>query len=143
VCLGASFCGAVWSNGLLSLSRYREILAINIFALIVGGALIAALVSVDGARGAAIATAAGELVLALLSGAALARAHRGLAPPLRIVPPVTIAAGLAIASTIFELPVLASTALACVIYVTTLLVLRALPDELVELLPASRRRRSD
>ena len=49
--LGATFLGAVWANGLLSLRRYREILAINLSALVLGGGLVAALVSIDGAQG--------------------------------------------------------------------------------------------
>jgi O-antigen/teichoic acid export membrane protein len=140
--LGASFVGAVWSFGLLSLGRYRAILAINAFALLVGGSLIAALVALDGARGAAVATAVTELVLALLSGAALARSDRSLTPPLRIVPPAAAAAGLAAATTLVDLPVLASVALASATYLLALLGMRALPSELIELLPAHRLRRA-
>jgi O-antigen/teichoic acid export membrane protein len=139
--LGASFCGAVWSNGLLSLGRYRSILAINTFALLVGGLLIALLVSIDGARGAAIATAAGEIVLALCSGLALTRADRSFAPPLRVVPAVAAAAGLAVASTLVELPTLAGVVLASVVYLGALLVLGAVPDELREQACRRRRRR--
>ena len=73
--LGADFCGAVWSNGLLSLGRYREILVINLLALLLGALLIALLVSVDGAGGSAMATAAGEIVLAVSSGCVLARSR--------------------------------------------------------------------
>lgn len=128
--LGASFCGAVWSNGLLSLGRYRVILTINIFALLLGALLIALLVSIDGARGAAIATASGEVVLSALSGLALARADRSLAPPLRIVPPLLVAVGLAVASTLIDLPVLASVILASAVYLGVLILLGAVPEEL-------------
>jgi O-antigen/teichoic acid export membrane protein len=130
--VAASFAGAVWSNGLLSLGRYRDILAIYVLALLVGGVLIALLVSIDGAHGAAIATATDELILALLSGYALARADRTLTPPLRILPAVILAAGLAAASTLLALPVLASVTVASVIYVGTLLVTGAIPQELRE-----------
>ena len=54
--LGASFLGAVWANGLLSLHRYREILTISLAALFLGGALVAILVTLDGVQGAAIGT---------------------------------------------------------------------------------------
>jgi O-antigen/teichoic acid export membrane protein len=138
--LGASFAGAVWANGLLSLGRYRDILTINIFALIFGGALVALLVEADGARGAAIATAAGELVLAALSGIALARADPELRPPLRILPRVALAAGLAVATRLIDLPVLASVAVAAAVYGIALLLLGALPAELIELVPARLRR---
>jgi O-antigen/teichoic acid export membrane protein len=128
--LGASFSGAVWSNGLLSLGRHRAILAVNIFALVFGSVLVAVLVSLDGARGAAIATAAGELVLAGLSGAALTRADRSLAPPMRVVPAVVVATTLAVATTLVHLPVLVSVVVAGAVYVATLLVLGAVPQEL-------------
>ena len=133
--LAASFVGAVWSYGLLSIGRYREILAINLFALLVGGALVAVLVSVDGARGAAIATAIDELVLAVLSGSALARAERSLSPPLRIVPLVALALALAVASTLFEIPVLASVALAAAVYLAAAFALGAVPEDLRQRLP--------
>jgi O-antigen/teichoic acid export membrane protein len=137
--LGASFLGAVWATGLLSLHRYREILTINLLALVVGGGLIAALVSIDGARGAAIATAADEFVLAALSGAALIRVDRALMPPLRTVPGITLAVGLAIASTLLHLPVLASVALAGAIYLVAVRVLGVVPEELLEHLRWHRR----
>jgi O-antigen/teichoic acid export membrane protein len=130
--LGASFSGAVWSNGLLSLGRYRAILAVNIFALVFGSVLVAVLVSLDGARGAAIATAAGELVLAALSGAALTHADRSLAPPMRVVPAVLLAATLAVATTLIPLPVLLSVVVAGAVYLATLLILGAIPQELRE-----------
>jgi O-antigen/teichoic acid export membrane protein len=130
--LGASFCGSVWSNGLLSLGRYRSILAVNLLALFVGGLMVAVLVSVDGARGAAIGTAAGELMLALANAVALSRADASLRPPLRILPRVALAGGLAAATTLIDLPDLASVALAAVVYVVVLLVSGAVPRELLE-----------
>jgi O-antigen/teichoic acid export membrane protein len=140
--LGASFLGAVWANGLLSLHRYREILTINLFALVVGGALVAILVSVDGARGAAIGTALFEFVAAGLNGVALVRFDRALAPPLRIVPGVVLATGLAVATTLMPLPVLASVALAAAVYVAVVLALRIVPEELLEHAPRFRRARA-
>jgi O-antigen/teichoic acid export membrane protein len=137
--LGASFLGAVWGNGLLSLHRYREILTINLFALLVGGGLVAALVVIDGARGAAIGTTLFEFVVAGLSGWVLVRTDPGLKPPTRIIPAVTLATGLAVASTLLDLPVLVSTALAAVIYVVVVLALGAVPEELLEHAPWRRR----
>jgi O-antigen/teichoic acid export membrane protein len=127
--LGASFVGAVWSYGLLSLGRYRDILTINLLALLVGGVLVAVLVSLDGARGAAIATAIDEVALAGLNGVALARASRSLAPPLRIIPPVGLAVALAAATTLLEIPVLASVALASAVYAGAVFALGVVPDE--------------
>jgi O-antigen/teichoic acid export membrane protein len=133
--LGASFVGAVWAYGLLSLGRYREILAINLFALVVGGVLVAVLVLADGARGAAIATAVDELGLAVLSGAAVARAERALTPPLRILPPVALAVALAAATTLIDIPVIASVALAAAVYLAAVLALGVVPEEVLERLP--------
>jgi O-antigen/teichoic acid export membrane protein len=133
--LGASFCGAVWSYGLLSLGRYAAILKMNLIALALGGILVAALATVDGARGAAIGTATCEVTLALLNGMALARADRRLTPPLRVIPPVAVATGLALLSTIAELPVLVSAVLAGGLYFAAILALRALPEELRVHLP--------
>ncbi|MGB2953022.1 MAG: oligosaccharide flippase family protein [Gaiellaceae bacterium] len=130
--LGASFSGAVWSYGLLSLGRYRDILRINLLALLLGGATVAVLAALDGARGAAIGTAVGEIVLALLNAFALSRADRDLRPPLRIVPAVAIALGLGALATLAHLPVLAACALAGGIYLVTVLVLGAVPEELVQ-----------
>jgi O-antigen/teichoic acid export membrane protein len=133
--LGASFLGAVWANGLLSLHRYREILIINLFALLLGGGLVAVLVVVDGVRGAAIGTAMFEFVAAGLNGWVLARAEPALRPPTRIIPGVALATGLAVASTLLALPVLASTALAAAIYIVVVLVLGVVPEELLEHAP--------
>jgi O-antigen/teichoic acid export membrane protein len=137
--LGASFLGAVWANALLSLHRYREILKVNLFALIFGGGLVALLVSVDGAHGAAIGTAVTEFVGAALNGTMLARVDPAFRPPLRIVPGVALAAGLAVASTVLRLPVLASVTLAAAIYVVVVLALGLVPEELLEHIPGRRR----
>jgi O-antigen/teichoic acid export membrane protein len=131
--LGASFVGAVWANGLLSIQRYRAILAINVLGLVAGTSLIAALVSIDGARGAAIATASWEGVVVVLSGVALVRADRRLMPPLRIVPKVAVAAGLAVLTTLLALPVLVSVIAASVVYLAVVLALGAVPREVFHL----------
>lgn len=133
--LGASFVGAVWANGLLSLHRYRSILIINLLALVIGGGLIAALVAIDGGRGAAIATAADEFALAVLSAIVLVRVDRVFMPPLRIVPGVAVAALLAVATTLIDLPVLLSVTLAGAVYVAVVLALGLVPRELLEHVP--------
>jgi O-antigen/teichoic acid export membrane protein len=136
--LGASFVAAVWSFGLLSLGRTKDIMVIHLTVLIVGGTGVAILVSADGAQGAAIGTAVGEVVLALLTGAALTRADRRLTPPLRVVPAVAVAAGLASLTLLAGLPTLAACAVAGLVYLVAAFVLGAVPKELRELLPARR-----
>ena len=54
--LGAMFVSLVWANGLLGLGLYRQILAISVAGLVLTAALVAVLVPIDGAQGAAIGT---------------------------------------------------------------------------------------
>ncbi|HWF24108.1 MAG TPA: oligosaccharide flippase family protein [Solirubrobacteraceae bacterium] len=138
--LGFTFVSVVLTTALLSLERYRVILAMNIVALLGGTTLIALLASTSGARGAAIGTAVDEGVLALMNVVALARADRTLAPPLRILPAVAAAAGAATLTTLIQLPVAASVALASAVYLAVLLVFRAIPQEVLEHLPPPLRR---
>lgn len=138
--LGFSFVNAVWATGLLSLERYRVLLAINVFAMLAGTALIAVLASADGARGAAVGTAVDEGVVALVTVIALIRVDSSLAPPLRVVPAVALAAGGAAASTLIDVPVAVSVLMASVIYLAVLVLFKAIPDEVLEHLPARLRR---
>ena len=109
------------------------------YALIfaVSTAVLLALVVPDhGARGAAVATAAGEIGAALASGAVLMRRHPSLARSLRVVPRVALAAGVAAASlAIPSLSSLEHTVIAGVVYLLSLLLLGAFPAELGDLLP--------
>lgn len=140
--LGASFVGAVWSTGLVSLARYRVILMINLGALTLGSVLIATLVSVNGAHGAAIATASWEAAAALLSGIALVRVDRQLRPPMSIVPKVAVALALATATTALSLPVLVSVVVASATYLAAVVALRAVPQEVYDELRRLRRSRA-
>jgi O-antigen/teichoic acid export membrane protein len=128
--LGASFAGVVWSYGLLSIGRMKDIMRINVAALVGMGTGVAFLVWADGARGAAIGTATGEVVLALVNAWALTRADRRLAPPLRIVPAVVIAAGLAMLALLPGFPSLVAALLAGTIFVGVAIGLGAVPKEL-------------
>jgi O-antigen/teichoic acid export membrane protein len=138
--LGFTFVSTVWANGLLSLERYRVILGINLLALVAGTTLIAVLASASGARGAAIATATAEAILATINGIALTRADRSLMPPLRILPAVALAAAAALLTTLLPLPVVVNLLVESVVYAAVLLAFKAVPDELLEHLPARLRR---
>ncbi|MDQ6778715.1 MAG: oligosaccharide flippase family protein, partial [Actinomycetota bacterium] len=140
--LGFSFVNAVWVTALLSLERYRAILTINLLALLGGTALIAILAAGSGARGAAIGTAVDEAVVALITGIALVRADRSLAPPLRVVPAVVVAAGAAALTTLIALPAVASVVVAGFVYLAILLLLKAVPEEVLEHLPGRLRRQN-
>jgi O-antigen/teichoic acid export membrane protein len=136
--LVGTFVSAVWSNGLLSLRHHRDLLIINLGALVFSAALIAVLVSVDGAAGAAIGLAAGELMAASATGALLVRRRPELRPSLRIVPLVLLAAGVALLPMLATgVPEIVQLALSTVLYAVVLLLTRALPPELGVLLPDS------
>jgi O-antigen/teichoic acid export membrane protein len=134
--LGASFVGAVWAYGMLSLRMHRVILIFNLVMLAVVAALVTVLTLLDGAQGAAIGTAAAELTSAVVGCVLLVRGRPHLMPRLAIVPRVLLAAGLgALPALLTGLPVVARLALSTLIYAVALLVLRALPQELWQLLP--------
>jgi O-antigen/teichoic acid export membrane protein len=134
--LGASFVGAVWAYGMLSLRMHRVILTFNLVMLAVVAALVAVLTLLDGAQGAAIGTAAAELTSAVVGCVLLVRGRPHLVPRLAIVPRVLLAAALGLLPALLTgLPVVGRLALSTLIYAVALLVLRALPPELRLLLP--------
>lgn len=138
VALGISFVNAVWGSGLLSLGLYRQILVVNLAALALNGGLVAVLVSSDGARGAAIGTAAAELVGSLLLAIALIRRRSQLRPSLRVVPRVALAAALGLTPLAMAgVPILVRLVISTALFAATLVATRALPQELEALLPNS------
>ena len=134
--LGATFVGIVWANGLLSLALYRQILALNAAGLAGMIVLLALVVPDHGARGAAVATAAGEISAAVASGVVLIRRHPSLARSLRVVPRVALAAAVGSASlAIPDLSSLERTLIAGPAYMLALFLLGAFPPELKAILP--------
>jgi O-antigen/teichoic acid export membrane protein len=132
----ASFALAGWSFALLSLQRYRGVLLANLAAFLVSCALTIVLASSDGAKGAAIATVCGETVLALGSLLALVRNRPELRPPLAVLWKVALAAVPALALALLPgVPSLVRAILALAVYGILIAVLRALPQEALELLP--------
>jgi O-antigen/teichoic acid export membrane protein len=136
VSLGAMFVSLVWANGLLGLGLYRIILAISLGGLVLTAALVAVLVSVDGAEGAAIGTSIGEIALGLAQCLAVVRGRPQLRPSLRIVPGVALAAGLGLAPlALTGIPVSARLVLSTALFAAALLLTRAYPPELIDLIP--------
>jgi O-antigen/teichoic acid export membrane protein len=132
--LAAAFVVASCSYGLLSLHQHRSILFVNLVALLISVSLTLLLAPGDGARGAAIATVAGETTMAITSLIALARSRPALRPDLRTVLKVAAAVVLAtVAGYVPDLPSLVRAVLAGTIYAAAVLVLRAVPSELLEL----------
>jgi O-antigen/teichoic acid export membrane protein len=126
----------VWSNGLLALHRHSAQLVCNLIGLAVIVGLTLGLAPVLGARGSALATVAGEWTVAVALLVCLVRANRQLAPrALRIAPRVALAGGMAFAVMLLPIPALVQLGLAVAVYAAMIVGLRALPREILELLP--------
>ncbi len=132
----ASFVVAGWSFALLSLKRYKGLLLVNLAAFLVSCSLTAVFASSHGATGAAIATLCGEGVLALGSLLALLHGHPEMRPKLVIVLKVALATAPAVVLALLSgVPSLVRTLLALVVYGLLIVIARAVPAEVVELLP--------
>jgi len=127
----------VWSTGLLALHRHAAQLACNLAGLLMIVGLTLGLAPSLGARGSALATVAGEWTVALALLVFLVRSNRQLAPrALRIAPRVLLACGMAFAVLLLPISALAQLCLAVAVYAAMIVLLRALPREVLELLPA-------
>ena len=119
-----------WQTCLLALRCHRQLLIANAIALVVLALLIVPLVPAYGAEGAAVAVVAAETLLTVLSGRALVRARRRLAPELALVPRVGLA--LAAAVLVALIPGLAdipAAALATLAYFGVLAAVGGIPSE--------------
>jgi O-antigen/teichoic acid export membrane protein len=138
----ASFAMASWTYALLALGRNRGLLLANFAAFVVSCSLTLALANAHGATGAAVASVCGESTLALGCLLTLVRGNSEFRPALGFVSRVALAAAPAVV--IALLPDIASilrAALALALYGLLLALMRAIPSELVELLPARLRGR--
>ena len=143
IALVATFLLAGWSFALLSLERYKGVLLANLTAFLISCSLTVLLASSGGAMGAAIATLCGESALALGLLLALLHGHRELRPRVRVVPKVVLAAAPAtVIALLSGVPSLVRAALALAVYGLLILLMRAVPAEVIELLPARLRRSS-
>ncbi len=143
IAVGATFVSAVFGYGMLSLHLHRAILLLNLGMLVLVSVVVAVLVLLDGAEGAAIGTAAVEVVAAIASGVVLVRGRPHLMPRLSVVPKVALAGLLgALPMLASGLPVIVRLACSTVIYAAVVLSLRAVPEELNIVLPPILRRRS-
>jgi O-antigen/teichoic acid export membrane protein len=139
IALGLGFVASLWGTGLLSQGRYRELVVLNAAGAVLLGPVVAILVSVDGARGAAIATVILELGMAVVSGALTFR--RGRRPPFGVIPKVALAAAIGVTPAFWSgAPDAVRVGLALGLYAVVVLASRALPAEVNDLLPASWRR---
>jgi len=126
-----SFPAAVFGYALLSLRRHRELLYVNLGLLAMTAALVSVLALADGARGAAIGTAAGEITLALALGLALSRAAPQLRPSLAVLPKVALAGAAGATVAFLPLSSLAMAIAGSVVFFAVLLLVRGIPEELI------------
>jgi O-antigen/teichoic acid export membrane protein len=139
----ASFTLASWGYGLLALHRHRALLLSNLLALLVSATLTGLLAASHGARGAALASVCGESTLALLYLLALVRGHPEYRPQHGVALRVMLAAVPAcVVALVPGLPAVVQPIAALAVFAALAVLLRAIPDELYELLPARLRRGS-
>lgn len=138
--LVGTFVAAPCVYGLLTLNLYRPLLVANISALtvmVIGTSLLA---HAYGARGAAISSICCEMTVAVLMLAGLLRRLPGSRPPSAFVVKVLFASACAAPLTVGHwLPALPRTVAVGLLYVTLVLITRALPDEVAQTLPLLRR----
>lgn len=140
--LGALFVNSVWSYGLLSLSLHRDILLINLAAVAALAGLLVLVVPAGGALGAAWATTAVEVALVAVNGAVLLGPRPALRPSWRIVPRVAAAALAGLAPLLLGgIPAAVRLLISSAFYLLVLVMLRALPAELLAALPGRAGRR--
>jgi O-antigen/teichoic acid export membrane protein len=136
IALVATFVLGGWSFALLSLKRYKDLLLANLAAFVVSCTLTVVLASNHGATGAAVATVCGEAVLATGSLLMLVRGHPELRPRFTIALKVGLAIVPGVALALWSgMPSLVRTLLALAAYGLLVVIMRAVPDEVVELLP--------
>jgi O-antigen/teichoic acid export membrane protein len=127
-----TFLLATWQFALLSLKLYRPLLIANTLAALVASAGTIALSPSMGAEGAAVATVAAELTLAVCCLIALVRANEAMRPDLLVVPKVALAAGVAIGvAALVPAHSLVLAMVAAVVYLIVLVPLRAIPPEVI------------
>jgi O-antigen/teichoic acid export membrane protein len=134
IALVISFTSAVWGYALLSRHKHREILVASLVALAITIILSGTLGSIDGGRGAATGTAISEAMYMLMLGTAVHRAGIRPAVNWRAVPRVLAAFGTGLAAVALPVPEVIRLVIALALYVVGLLILRAVPRELFDLM---------
>jgi O-antigen/teichoic acid export membrane protein len=134
IALLGGFLAATWSYTLLSLRMHGALLRATGVGLVVSIGLSAALVPGLGADGASLASAVCEFVVAGGYLLALVRGYAHLRPSFQVLPRVSLAAGAGACALLVPLPSIAQWAIASILYITLLFVLRAVPGELLDVL---------
>jgi O-antigen/teichoic acid export membrane protein len=141
VVVGAVFVSSVFTYGLLSLGLHRVILVFNLGLLLVMTVVVAILASLHGAIGAAIGTAVVDSAAAVAAAVMLMHGRPNLKLDLRIVPKVALAALIgATPALLVGVPVIGRLFLSTLLYAASLLLLRALPPDVLEIFSPRLRR---
>ena len=135
----ASFLVAVWAGGLYAVHAQRQLVIAGLVGIASVTVLTAILGSSQGARGAAIAMTASEILFAGVCGVLLMRTRPHLRVDVKVVPKIALAlalgAGGALASS--GPPPVALVALASLVYLGVVVLTKAIP---VDVWQALRRR---
>jgi O-antigen/teichoic acid export membrane protein len=133
----ASFALAPWGFALLSLHLHRGMLIVNAAAFSVSAVAVASLAASAGADGGAVGTVLGEMTLAVGYAIVLTRANPVMRPKLRVPLKGLLGAAPPLAF-LLVLPAVPATVLALAVYALALIVMRAVPDELLAIVPGRR-----
>lgn len=128
------FLGTTWSYTLLSLRMHGALLRVTLAGLVVSVAVSVALVPSMGAEGASLAAVVSEFLVAGGYMFALIRSHRHLRPGVSAIARVGLASALAISVLLIPLPSIVLWAIASVIFVGLLALMRVFPEELMQVL---------
>ncbi|HXA55540.1 MAG TPA: hypothetical protein VNV37_11770, partial [Solirubrobacteraceae bacterium] len=133
--LTGTFLMVTWTFTLLTLRLFRQLILVNCLIVALAVVLCAILIPAYQARGAAVATATLEVVLAGGYAIVLARSRPDLRPSLGGVPRVALAFAAAFAvGALLPVPSVFATIAASLVLLAGLLALRALPSEFLEAL---------
>jgi O-antigen/teichoic acid export membrane protein len=136
VTLVATFLVSPIGFALLSLHAHREVIVANLIALVVTLAAVASLATAMGPEGAALGTVIGESTLAVAYFVALRRTEPAVLPDGRRAGRAAVAAVAAVAFALIPgLSAWIACPLALIAYAGLLMLLKAVPEELLELVP--------
>lgn len=131
----ATFLVAPMGFALLSIHAHREILVVNTIALVAMLVSVSVLASLLGSEGAALGTVLGESTLAATYYIALRRRSPAIVPGFGVAGRALVAAAPCFAFLLLPVPAWVAALLALAAYAGLLMLVRAVPEELIELLP--------
>jgi O-antigen/teichoic acid export membrane protein len=138
VAIAGAFMTQLGTLALVAVQRPRQLLLVNLLALVVVLVLGLTLIPLWDANGAALAASIGEVVLAIASLTMLARARPALRPDLRYVPKLLLAAAAGGLCVLLPVPDVLQAVAAVLVYGAIAWLFRTIPLELLEAFLARR-----